>query len=62
MYVPDMYDMWEMHDMQREMELARCPKCDMCDSIMDEFYYEIDGRMICKECLDDMYQREVVID
>ena len=33
--------------------------CDHCDSKIADYYYEINGSVLCKECLDDIYRVEV---
>ena len=60
--VPDVYDMWSEHDAERERELAKYPKCDLCGAIMDEVYYKIEGRKMCKSCMEELYEVEVEID
>lgn len=50
-----------------EAELARLealvPDCEICGSpVMEEFYYEINDTVICAECLDKHFRKEVVID
>lgn len=43
--------------MQAEYE-ARLPKCDKCKQrIHDEDYFEIDGRILCGECLKKEYMK-----
>ena len=48
---------WEYWDDYCEAEAeyeALCPVCDDCgESITAEEYYEIDGRIICPDCLKD---------
>lgn len=37
----------------------RYPVCEKCgQTIYDEYYYEIDGEIICEECLNDKYRQE----
>lgn len=60
MYIPDNYDLWEAHDREQEAELEKLPVCDCCgERIQDEYYYDIDGEILCEECLKDRYRREV---
>ena len=55
----DNYDLWERHDRERERELKKFPKCDCCgEPITDDYYYDIDGDKICKDCLDKWYRVE----
>lgn len=49
----DNYDLWEQHDRERERELQKLPKCDECgERIQDDYLYEINGELVCIECLD----------
>ena len=50
-----------------EAELARLekevPVCDYCNRpVAEDFYYEINDEVICAECLEQHFRREVVID
>lgn len=52
-YVPDMYDMWEAYDTKLEMERGKRAVCSECsEHIMSDTCYEIDGRLICENCMD----------
>lgn len=33
--------------------------CDRCEETITDYYYEIHGRILCKECIDDLYRKEV---
>lgn len=42
---------------QAEAE-ARLPVCDECNSkIYDDYYFEINGEILCEECMSNRYQR-----
>lgn len=50
-----------------EAELARLekevPVCDYCNRpVADDFYYEINDEVICAECMEQHFRREVVIE
>lgn len=50
-----------------DAELARLekqvPECENCGSpVMEDFYYEINDTVICAECLDKHFRKEVVIE
>lgn len=36
-----------------------CPMCDMCGERLtaEEYYYEIEGDVVCEECLRDYMER-----
>ena len=51
------FDRW---DRQREKALAKLPRCSECDKpIQDDFCYEINGELICEECLNDNHRKRV---
>lgn len=53
------FDRW---DADRERRLAELPECDYCgDPIQDDFYYEINGDIICRGCLDRNFRKEVAV-
>ena len=50
-----------------EAELARLealvPVCEICNRpVAEEYYYEINDVVICAECLDKHFRKEVVIE
>ena len=48
------------HDAEQQKELEKCPKCSMCDEyIQDDFLYEINDEVICEECLNDNFRKQV---
>ena len=60
MYVPDNYDLWKAHDAEQQRKLERLPKCDYCDNpIIEEFYYDLDGDIVCEDCLDRFFKKAV---
>jgi len=61
MNIPDNYDVWLSHEEHLEAELAKRPVCHYCeDHIQEEFYYEINGEIICEHCLDLLFKKEVI--
>lgn len=39
------------------------PFCEICEKpVMDDFYYEINDTVICAECMDKQFKKQVVID
>lgn len=53
---------FDRYDRQQEEWLNSLPVCDCCgEPIQDDFCYEINGDLICKDCL-DMYFRKAVED
>lgn len=51
---------FEHHDREQAKRLAKLPKCDYCeDPVQDDFYYEINGEVICECCLDRFFRKEV---
>lgn len=54
----DNLDLWNIHEAEQERKLARLPVCSYCDEpIQDDFCYEIDGELICEDCLNDNHRR-----
>ena len=35
------------------------PKCDHCKEIMDDYVFDIDGEILCIECMIAKYRRDV---
>lgn len=53
------FDRW---DAEQQKELEALPVYDYCDEhILEEFYYEINGDIICADCLDKHFKREVLL-
>lgn len=44
---------------QMEKEEEGLPTCSCCGSAVDETFYEINGEIYCKECLDDLFMHYV---
>lgn len=59
MYIPDNLDILRQYQQQQDSEEARLPKCEMCDEPMRDYCWEIDGKIICEECLNDNYRKRV---
>lgn len=59
-YVPDSIDIFNQYDAERQKEIDRLPVCEFCDRpIMDEYCYNIDGTIICEECLKEHFRVDV---
>lgn len=51
---------FDRHDREQAKRLAQRPKCDYCNEhIQDDFYYEINGDVICEVCLDRFFRKDV---
>jgi hypothetical protein len=62
MNIPDNYDIWEAHDIEMERRRARLPVCDnrKCRRQIDgEYYWEIDGDILCEKRMNLRYRRYV---
>lgn len=56
--IPDNYDAWETHERRQAEAEKELPMCDHCtEYIHDENYYDIDGIILCPECLDAYYKK-----
>lgn len=41
-----------------EEELENAPRCDKCGELLEAYHYDIDGEIICDDCLIEHYRRE----
>lgn len=58
MYLPDYNDLHREHEARQQRELDRLPKCEYCGKpITNEHLYNINGDVICKECLNDNFRK-----
>ena len=58
MYCMDNLDAFYEHESDQQRMLDRCPICCECDEpIQDEECFEIDGELICCDCLKANYLR-----
>lgn len=49
------------HDREQAQWEKSLPKCDVCGEPIQDYYYEIDGEIICQECLDDNFRKKVEV-
>ena len=57
-YTDDPISDFLRHDAEQEEWLSTLPKCAECgEPIQDDECYEINGEIICTECLNDNYKR-----
>lgn len=58
MYVPDNYDMFRQREAEEERWLKGRPQCENCrEPIQDEVLFDIDGKLYCEECMNDLFRR-----
>jgi formylmethanofuran dehydrogenase subunit E len=51
---------FEIHDARQSMWLKRRPVCSECDEhIQDECCYEINGELVCEECMEMNHKKYV---
>lgn len=56
----DNYDFWLEHDHEEQEWLDSLPVCDECgEPIQTEECYEINGEVICPECLRNNHRKRV---
>lgn len=56
--MPDNYSQWEWHDREQEQALESLPRCHRCgERIDDDYYYEIDGEILCESCMIERHRR-----
>ena len=57
--IPDALDMFHRRDRQQAQEEKRLPLCEWCNEyIHDEDYYDIEGKILCPECLDIYFKKK----
>lgn len=51
------FDRWDMEQARLEARLPVCenPKCKK--RINDDFYWEIDGEILCEQCVNERYRK-----
>lgn len=48
------------YEAEREKQLQKLPKCSYChDFIQEDFYFEINGEVICETCMDRFFKKDV---
>jgi formylmethanofuran dehydrogenase subunit E len=51
-YIPDYNDLLQQKQLDEEQEADKLPECANCgEKIMTETCYEINGELICPECM-----------
>ena len=57
-YIPDYTDLHREHEARQQRELDKLPKCCECDQpIQDDECYEINGELVCPQCLEDNHRK-----
>lgn len=60
MHIPDYTELFNEHEARQEAQMDKLPKCDYCgEPIMDEHLYDINGDLICEECLKENFRKSV---
>ena len=60
MYIPDYNDLHARYEAEQQAKLDKLPKCEYCgEPITDEHLYDINGDIICEECLNDNFRKPV---
>ena len=57
--IPDYNDLFAAHDRKQAREEARFPHCDFCGEVIWYKYYEIEGKVVCEDCLEDLFAHYV---
>ena len=60
MSIPDNYDQWVAHERKIERLLEGLPVCEghKCGKrIQDDMYFDIDGEILCEDCIIRKYGR-----
>ena len=60
MNIPDNYDLWLAYEQAQEELLDELPQCEECGTIIqDDYYYDIDGEILCEDCMCSKYRKKV---
>lgn len=60
MNVPDNYDAFVAHQTEQDRKEEELPRCDYCNKrINDDYVYDIDGDIICEDCLRKHYRQPI---
>lgn len=58
--MPDNYSLWEAYVAKLDAFLMSRPVCDWCNQhIQEDHYYRIDGEIVCPDCLDTYFRKEI---
>lgn len=50
---------WNIYCADEERELKKLPKCEICgERITDDYLYNIEGELMCEECLKNQYRKK----
>jgi formylmethanofuran dehydrogenase subunit E len=59
-YIPDYNDLYSAYEDEQERKINKLPKCSCCgEPIIDDYLYNLDGEILCEECLKENYRRPV---
>lgn len=57
-YVPDYTDLYEEYEAELDRQAEKLPECAYCGvRITDDYYYDIDGTILCEDCMNDEYRK-----
>lgn len=57
-YIKDYTEQYADYEAREARNLARYPVCVSCgESITDDCYYEIEGEILCEDCMNERYGR-----
>jgi formylmethanofuran dehydrogenase subunit E len=61
MSIPDNYDQWESHERDQEQWFQNRLVCEDCHKpIQDDFHFEVEGDILCEDCMNHRYRKEDV--
>lgn len=59
-HIPDYNELHDRYEAERQRELDKLPKCEYCgEPITDDFLYDLDGDILCEECLKRHFRKHV---
>lgn len=57
--IPDYNDLFHRRDAQQARAEAKLPRCEYCGEVIYEKFYEINGKVVCEDCLEDLFAHYV---
>lgn len=57
-YTDDPVRDYDRYDAAMQIKLSRTPKCEDCaNHIQDDEYFDVDGTILCGDCMNDRYRK-----
>ena len=57
----DPYADFQNHEREQELVASKLPECDYCGSTIDDHYFNINGEILCEDCLNENFRMVVEV-